>query len=77
MLNHEVLCLRGHVLVNIASLVAHLHVRLGLLEHAQLEAPDLVFNVPVVLLELPILDNLPHQLLKLIILDLLVILLVS
>ena len=77
MFDHEVLSFRRHVLIDIATLVAHLHIRLGLLEHSQFEAPDLVFNIPVVFLELPILDNLSHQLLKLIILDLLIILLVS
>ena len=66
MFDHEVLGLRRHVLINIATLVAHLYIRLGLLEHAQFKAPDLVFDVPVVLLEFPILDNLSHQLLKLI-----------
>ena len=34
MFDHEVLCLRRHVLIDIATLVSHLHIRLGLLEHS-------------------------------------------
>ena len=71
MLNHEIFCLDGRMLIDIGSLVAHLHARLGLLKHAKLQAPNLVLDVPVVLLELAVLNDLHHQLLELIVFDLL------
>ena len=69
MLVHQVLCLNSHRLGNARAVAANLNFGLCLLVHPQLQAPDLVLNVLVVLLELTIVDNLTHQMLKLFILD--------
>mmetsp|Transcript_32976 Transcript_32976/g.38809 ORF Transcript_32976/g.38809 Transcript_32976/m.38809 type:complete len:116 (+) Transcript_32976:1111-1458(+) len=64
-LQHKLLSLGGNLVVNAVVVVSKLLIALGLLEHAEFEAADLVFNVFVVLLGFATVDHLPHQLLQL------------